>query len=103
MPGRQGLKRFRVPRDARRRTGSTPLSCTRLDAPIVLAHGLFGFDRIGVGRLTLAKYFRGLPDYLRAGGNRVLVTQVPPIAGIERRARALGDQISGRSRGSRST
>jgi triacylglycerol lipase len=67
--------------------------CPRLQAPIVLAHGLFGFDQIGLGRLTLATYFRGIPDWLRAAGNRVLVTKVPPIAGVEARSRRLGEQI----------
>lgn len=65
----------------------------RLDAPIVLAHGLFGFTRIGVGPLTLTSYFRGIPQALEAAGNRVLVTRVQPIAGVERRARRLGEQI----------
>jgi triacylglycerol lipase len=65
----------------------------RLKAPIVLAHGLFGFSRIGLGPLTLTTYFRGIPDELRAAGNRVLVTRVHPIAGVEFRARRLGDRI----------
>jgi triacylglycerol lipase len=65
----------------------------RLDAPIILAHGLFGFTRIGVGPLTLTSYFRGIPQALEAAGNRVLVTRVQPIAGVERRARRLGEQI----------
>jgi triacylglycerol lipase len=68
--------------------------CSRLKAPIVLAHGLFGFDQICLGRLTLAAYFRGIPDWLRAAGNRVLVTKVPPIAGVKARARRLGEQIA---------
>jgi triacylglycerol lipase len=70
------------------------LLCARLEAPIVLAHGLFGFRRIGMGRLTLSSYFRGIPEYLHAGGNRVMVTRVPPIAGVKRRARRLGEQIA---------
>ncbi len=65
----------------------------RLQAPIVLAHGLFGFSRIGLGPLTLTSYFRGIPEALRAAGNRVLVTRVHPIAGVEFRARRLGDRI----------
>jgi triacylglycerol lipase len=67
--------------------------CPRLDAPIVLAHGLFGFDKIGFGPVKLASYFRGLPELLKAAGNRVLVSQVPPIAGIERRSQVLGRRI----------
>ena len=70
-----------------------PLTCARLDAPVVLAHGLFGYDRIGLGRLTLSSYFRGIPGSLRAGGNLVLVTRVPPIAGVKLRARALARAI----------
>jgi triacylglycerol lipase len=70
------------------------LMCPRLKAPIVLAHGLFGFDQIALGGLTIAAYFRGIPEWLRAAGNRVLVTKVPPIAGIEARARRLGEQIA---------
>lgn len=67
--------------------------CTQLDAPIVLAHGLFGYDRIGLGRLTISSYFRGIPESLRAGGNRVIVTRVPAIAGVKLRAQALAEQI----------
>ena len=65
----------------------------RLDAPIVLAHGLFGFTRIGLGRITLTPYFRSIPDFLTRAGNRVLVTRVPSIAGVDRRAVRLGEQI----------
>ena len=67
--------------------------CPRLHAPIVLAHGLFGFRRIGVGPLTLTWYFRGIPGILQAAGNRVLVTRVHPTAGVVRRAKKLGEQI----------
>jgi triacylglycerol lipase len=68
-------------------------ACPRLHAPIVLAHGLFGFRRIGLGPLTLTWYFRGIPGILQAAGNRVLVTRVHPTAGVERRAKKLGEQI----------
>jgi len=71
------------------------IAIARLQAPIVLAHGLFGFSRIGLGRLTLTSYFRGIPELLRGAGNRVLVTRVHPIAGVEFRARRLGDRILG--------
>jgi triacylglycerol lipase len=69
------------------------VSFARLDAPIVLAHGLGGFSRIAVGPVTLATYFRGIPEGMEASGNRVLVTRVPPLAGSDRRARRLGEQI----------
>src|SRR3954451_23239426 len=68
-------------------------ACPRLSAPIVLAHGLFGFRRIGLGPVTLAWYFRGIPGILRDAGNRVLVTRVHPTAGVDRRAKKLGEQI----------
>ena len=60
---------------------------------LYLAHGLFGFTRIGLGPVTLTAYFRGIPEALQGVGNRVLVTRVQPIAGVEQRARRLGEQI----------
>ncbi|WP_165248855.1 esterase/lipase family protein [Paludisphaera soli] len=65
----------------------------RLKAPIILAHGLFGFTRIGFGPLTLTSYFRGIPQILRDAGNRVLTTRVHPIASIDFRAQRLGYRI----------
>ncbi len=70
-----------------------PAKIARLNAPIVLAHGLFGFTRIGLGRITLTPYFRAIPGALTAAGNRVLITRVPSIAGVEQRAGRLGEQI----------
>jgi triacylglycerol lipase len=61
---------------------------------VVLAHGLFGFERIGVGPWTLATYFRGIPEFLRAMGLRVIVTRVHPTAGIAFRSRKLGERIN---------
>jgi triacylglycerol lipase len=86
------------PRDRNGRTDDGPemipqVSFARLDAPIVLAHGLGGFTRIGVGPVTLATYFRGIPQAMESSGNRVLVTRVPPLAGSDRRAQRLGEQI----------
>ena len=70
-----------------------PTPCPRIDAPIVLAHGLFGFNRIGLGPVTLASYFRGIPALLESSGNRVLVTRVHPTAGVFRRAWKLKRDI----------
>jgi triacylglycerol lipase len=61
-----------------------------------LAHGLLGFERIRIGRWTLATYFRGIPEYLAAHGVRVYVPRVHPTAGVERRARKLGERIEAR-------
>ena len=59
----------------------------------MLAHGLGGFSRIGVGPVTFTTYFRGIPQAMQSSGNRVLVTRVPPMAGVEKRAQRLGEQI----------
>ncbi len=61
----------------------------RLRHPIVLIPGLFGFDELRVGGLTLVRYFRGIPAQLRAAGNSVWVAQVCPSGGIAQRAQQL--------------
>jgi triacylglycerol lipase len=61
----------------------------RLSAPIVLAHGLCGYDRISVFGRTVRVYFRGVRERLEAAGNRVLVARVSPTAGVARRAADL--------------
>ena len=67
----------------------------RLRAPIVLVHGLFGFDRLKIGGWTLASYFPGIPEFLASAGNWVKVASVSPTGSIAQRAgqlRALLDQ-----------
>jgi triacylglycerol lipase len=66
-----------------------PVIVPRLRAPIVLVHGLFGFDEIRLGRWLLAAYFRGIPEALARGGNRVLVARLSPTAGVADRAAQL--------------
>jgi triacylglycerol lipase len=61
----------------------------RLRAPIVLVHGLLGFDRLRIGPWVLADYFRGVPEALAAGGNRVLLARLSPTGGIAHRAAQL--------------
>ena len=61
----------------------------KLRSPIVLVHGFFGFERIQVRGWTLATYFPGIPELLRAAGNRVLVPHLSPTAGIAVRAGQL--------------
>lgn len=60
-----------------------------LDNPIVLVHGLFGFQRIGLGPWTLTHYFRGIAEALRNQGNRVHVPALSPVGKVERRASQL--------------
>lgn len=65
----------------------------RLNASIVLVHGLFGFDRISVGSYTIANYFVGIAEAMQAGGNRVLLPSLSPTGGIADRAAELRDFI----------
>ena len=61
----------------------------KLRAPIVLVHGLLGFDRLQLFGWTIADYFPGIPEFLSAAGNRVLVARVSTTAGIADRAGQL--------------
>jgi triacylglycerol lipase len=65
----------------------TALPCLR--SPIVLVHGLFGFDRLQVAGRVLLDYFPGIPELLRSSGNRIIVARVSPTGGIARRAAQL--------------
>src|SRR4051812_26243172 len=56
--------------------------------PVVLHHGLFGYDSVGVGRFRWA-YFQGIDKALRRAGHPVLVTKVHPTGGVARRAEQL--------------
>jgi triacylglycerol lipase len=69
----------------------------RLRAPIVLVHGLLGFDSLRVGPWVVAQYFQGIPETLRAAGNRVLVASLSPTRGIADRARQLKEMLDGES------
>ena len=61
----------------------------RLRQPIVLVHGLLGFDQVKVGGWTLASYFPGIPEFLQQAGNRVLVPRISPTSGVAVRADQL--------------
>ena len=63
----------------------------RLDIPIVLVHGLFGFDRVNLGSVTVANYFPGIVERLQDAGNRVFVPCLSPTAGVCERAAQLKD------------
>ncbi len=69
------------------------MAIPQLRSPIVLIHGLLGFDRLQVGGLVLADYFPGISAALREAGNRVLQARLTPTAGIADRARELKTQI----------
>lgn len=65
----------------------------KLRSPIVLVHGLLGFNKIDALGTTLVNYFPGIPELMTAAGNRVLVPSLPPTGGIEQRAKRLKDYI----------
>jgi len=60
--------------------------------PIVLAHGLLGFDVLGPPALQL-HYWRGIAEALRVIGATVYVTKVPRVADVSIRAKALKAQL----------
>jgi triacylglycerol lipase len=61
----------------------------KLRSPILLVHGLLGYDQVRVGHWILASYFRGIPERLIRAGNRVLMTRVSPTASVAVRAAQL--------------
>ena len=61
----------------------------KLKAPIVLVHGLMGYDRLAVAGRTVVEYFRGIRQPLEESGNRVLVPCLSATAGVGQRAKEL--------------
>ena len=59
---------------------------------IVLIHGLFGFDTLGVGPAKVA-YFRGVARRLARRGVDVSIVRLPPLAGVPERAQSLIAQL----------
>jgi triacylglycerol lipase len=69
--------------------------------PIVLAHGLLGFDelRIAGSLLPGVHYWRGIADAMRANGIEVITASVPASGSIEERALKLGQDIAAKANG----
>lgn len=69
--------------------------------PIVLAHGLMGFDelRLAGNLLPGIQYWRGITEAMRANGIEVILTSVPASASIEERAAKLGQDIATKANG----
>ena len=63
----------------------------KLRSPVVLVHGIFGFNKLGVAGATLVNYFPGIPDLLTATGNRVLIPSMTPTGAVADRAQQLKD------------
>jgi triacylglycerol lipase len=60
------------------------LTCQGAPYPIILAHGMGGFDRFGP-----IEYFFGVEDDLQSRGNEVFTSQVPPYQSSLVRAQVL--------------
>ena len=69
--------------------------------PVVLAHGLMGFDELHLaGRfLSGVQYWRGIKEVLTANDIEVITTSVPATGSIEARARALEQEITTKAAG----
>jgi triacylglycerol lipase len=70
-------------------------------APIVLVHGLLGFDRIAMGRFELKRYFPGIEEQLQTVGRRVRVARLSRTRGVAARALELRRYIRGQFPGER--
>jgi triacylglycerol lipase len=60
-----------------------------LRSPIVLVHGLLGYDEIKFFGRRIACYFPGIPELFRSAGNRVLIPRISPTEGAAERASQL--------------
>ncbi|KFY09778.1 hypothetical protein V491_07982 [Pseudogymnoascus sp. VKM F-3775] len=69
--------------------------------PIVLAHGLMGFDKLKFAGdfIPGVEYWRGIVEALEANGVEVITASVPPSASIEDRALKLGQDIAQKANG----
>lgn len=76
----------------RRRQQRRPKRAAKLHHPVVLAHGILGFDELKLaGRRQ--EYFRGIPELLRRDGVEVHVLRVPALGSVAARAQALADAV----------
>lgn len=69
--------------------------------PIVLAHGLLGFDEFHLGGkfFPAIHYWRGITEALTANGIEVIIASVPASASIEDRAARLSTEIENKAGG----
>lgn len=70
--------------------------------PIILAHGLLGFDELHLvpGKLIPGiQYWRGITEALRAKGVEVIICKVPASGSIEARAARLAEDIEEKAGG----
>jgi len=69
--------------------------------PIILAHGLLGFDELhlAVPNLPGIQYWRGITEALSTKGIEVITAAVPASGSIEARAAKLGESIAQKAHG----
>ena len=69
--------------------------------PIILSHGLLGFDELSLAGSYFPKvhYWRGITEALKANGIEVITASVPASASIEERAAKLSDDILKKAHG----
>jgi triacylglycerol lipase len=70
-------------------------SWTRPD-PVVLVHGLCGFDRLFARRRPAKEFFPGVATHLRSAGHEVFCPRISPTGSIEVRAQELKTAIQHR-------
>ncbi len=80
-------------RRRRARPDTLPRKSSRLRHPVVLAHGLLGFDKIAVGGREHS-YFRGVTGHLMRVGAEVHRPRVPSYASIAPRAEELARVVN---------
>ena len=65
-------------------------------APIVLVHGILGFNQLTLGGARLAEYFRLIPEALRNAGHIVpLPPHLDPAGSVAERAQDLKNYLQG--------
>ncbi|KAJ1990033.1 hypothetical protein GGI25_002361 [Coemansia spiralis] len=66
--------------------------------PVVLCHGLYGFDVRGPEKLPILQvhYWRGIREALEKIGAKVVIAKVPGTGGVSERARQLDSLLSSR-------
>jgi triacylglycerol lipase len=69
--------------------------------PIVLAHGLMGFDELRLAGALFpgVHYWRGITEAMKANGIEVITASVPATGSIEERALKLGNDIAAKADG----
>lgn len=70
--------------------------------PIILAHGLMGFEELNIVPKAIApglQYWRGIREALAAKGIEVITATVPPSGSIEARAQKLSEDIHKKAKG----